>query len=405
MKRIIKVYKYKLKPTVKQKIMLNQAIGCARYIYNWGLALRKTAYEKDKTRLTYIDTAKELTKLKQKEEYKWLRESANESLQQSLRCLDAAFTNFFRDKSIGYPKFKSKKNGKDVVKYINHVYFDFDNWKVKIPKIGWVKLLKNKSFDQSIWTTKTLTVTRDRCGDYWCTIVCHADIEDEPKTKVSPQTTVGIDVGIKTFAILSDGTQIENPKFTKHAARKLAILQRKFARTKKDSKRHEVMRLKIARYHRRVANRRNNFLHKLTTSLIQNYNTICIENLKIRNMVKNHRLAGFIQDASWYEFKRQLLYKADWYGKNVLQVDTFYPSSKICSKCGYKNDELKLSDRVWICPECGMVLDRDLNAAENIKKECLTNYKAPSASGVLGGEGNDISHPAKRQNCKPCETQ
>jgi len=197
------------------------------------------------------------------------------------------------------------------------------------------------------------------------------EVEDRPKAKVKSETAVGIDVGIKSFATLSDGRKIDNPKFSKQGKQRLARLQRHFAKTEKDSKRHETLRRKIAKLHRKTANKRYDFLQKLTTELIRNYDTICLENLKVENMMKNHHLAGAIQDASWSEFKRQLLYKAEWQGKNILQVDTFFPSSKTCGHCGHKNNDLKLSDREWICPHCGQLLDRDLNAALNIKNECI----------------------------------
>jgi len=402
-KHIVKAYKYKLRPTVKQRNKLNQAIGCARFIYNWGLSVRKDAYERDKSKVTYVDTAKMLTSLKQQEEYKWLKDAAVESLQQSLRCLDAAFKNFFRDKSVGYPKFKSKRKSRESVKYVNRVHFDFSAWRVQIPKIGKVKLCKNRAFDQGVWKAKTLTVHKDKCGGYWCTVVVHGDIEERPKTKVEPQSAVGIDVGIKAFATLSDGSAIENPKFLRRHERKLARLQRHFSKTQKDSNRREAMRLKIARLQRKIANKRYDFLQKATTALIGTYDTICLESLKVGNMMKNHHLAKSIQDASWCEFKRQLIYKADWHGKNVLQVDAFFPSSKTCGCCGYKNDSLKLSDRFWACPQCGKTLDRDLNAALNIRNECLKNHKRPSVSGCKDVEGKADGLPVNRQDSKPCE--
>lgn len=365
-----RTFKYKLKPTVKQQQQLSQTFGCARFIYNWGLEKKTKAWTNEHKTLSYFELAKELTLLKQNEEYQWLKDVPNECLQQSLRNLDNAYTQFFKAHK-GFPKFKSKKRSKDSAKYLNAVYFDFDNWKVRIPKCGWVKLCKNKPFDTTSMKQGTLTVTRDKCGEYWCTIVVEDNEPTKLKAKVSDETAVGIDLGIKQFAILSDGTKFDNPKYYEQAERKLKVLQRKFARTKKDSKRHEAARLKVARQYRKVVNKRLDFLHKLSTYLTEHYDTICLENLNVEGMMKNHHLAKSIQSASWSEFVRQLNYKAEWNGKNVVYIGRFEPSSKTCSECGYVNKELKLSDREWVCPQCGAELDRDVNAAINIKRFAL----------------------------------
>ena len=307
-----------------------------------------------------------LTTLKKTEECIWLNEAPNESLQQSLRCLDNAFTNFFR-KNGKYPRFKSKKYTKDSAKFISSVHFDFENWKVKLPKLGWIKLCKNRTFDQSTCKQGTCTVSRDHCGTYWCVITVD-DLQPKPtKTKLVKDNAVGIDLGIKDYAILSDGTKYSNPKHLEKAQRKLAHLQRDFARTKKGSKNHEKMRIKVAKCYRSIANQRNDFLHKLSTHLVRNYDVICLEDLNVKGMEQNHRLAKAIQGAAWSEFVRQLEYKSEWNGKNVLFIGRFEPSSKLCHKCGYINRDLKLSDREWICPVCGERLDRDVNAAINIK--------------------------------------
>jgi putative transposase len=365
-----RTFKYKLKPTVKQQQQLSQTFGCARFIYNWGLEKKTKAWTNEHKTLSYFELAKELTLLKQNEEYQWLKDVPNECLQQSLRNLDNAYTQFFKAHK-GFPKFKSKKRSKNSAKYLNAVYFDFDNWKVRIPKCGWVKLRKNKPFDTTSTKQGTLTVTRDKCGEYWCTIVVEDNEPTKLKAKVSDETAVGIDLGIKQFAILSDGTKFDNPKYYEQAQRKLRVLQRKFARTKKGSKRHEAAKLKVARQYRKVVNKRLDFLHKLSTYLTEHYDTICLENLNVEGMMKNHHLAKSIQSASWSEFVRQLNYKAEWNGKNVVYIGRFEPSSKTCSECGYVNKELKLSDREWVCPQCGAELDRDVNAAINIKRFAL----------------------------------
>lgn len=365
-----RAYKYKIKPTYKQQHQLLQTFGCARFIYNWGLDKKTKAWTNEHKTITYFELAKELTALKNTEECKWLKDVPNECLQQSLRNLDNAYTQFFKAKK-GFPKFKSKRKSKDCSKYLNAVKFDFESWKVRIPKCGWVKLCHNKSFDLSISKIGTLTVSRDKCGEYWCTIVVEDSTPQKSKAKISEDTSVGIDLGIKDYAILSDGTKYSNPKYYEQCKTRLALLQQRFARTQKGSNRHNVMRLKVAKQYRKITNMRNDFLHKLTTDLVRRYDTICLENLNIEGMMKNHNLAMAIQSASWGEFVRQIKYKSDWFGKNVIFIGRFEPSSKTCSKCGYVNRDLMLKDREWVCPICGEHHDRDVNAAINIKKFAL----------------------------------
>ena len=380
-----RAYKYKIKPTMKQQRQLLQAFGCARFIYNWGLDKKTKAWTNEHKSISYFELAKELTQLKQTEEYKWLKEVSSESLQQSLRNLDNAYTQFFKAKK-GFPKFKSKKHSKDCVKFIMNVGFDFDNWRAKVPKCGWIKLCKNKSFDLSNSKIGTLTVSRDKCGDYWCSIVVEDNKPQKSKAKISEGTSVGVDLGIKDYAILSDGTKYSNPKYYENDRLKLKVLQQKFARTQKGSNRHQVMRLKVARQYRKITNSRIDFLHKLSTDIIRRYDTICLENLNVEGMMKNHNLAMAIQSASWSEFVRQLKYKAEWEGKNIVFIGRFEPSSKTCSKCGYVKRDLKLSDREWICPICGEYHDRDVNAAVNIKRFALN----PQALVAIEDKVNEV---------------
>lgn len=376
-----RAYKYKMNPTFKQQECINKAFGCCRFIYNWGLDKKIQSYKQTKKTIGYVELAHELTKLKNDGEHEWLKEVNNTSLQQSLRNLDAAFVRFFREKK-GFPKFKSKKKNIESAKYINSVHFDFDNWKVKIPKIGWVNLCKNKTFDLSM-KYGTLTVSKDKCGDYWCSIVVY-DVEEKPKTKVSIDNSVGIDLGIKDYAILSDGTKYGNPKYLEKGQKRLKRLQQRFSRTQKKSKRHEALRLKVARCHRDIANRRNDFLHKLSTWLVKYYDTICLEDLNVEGMMKNHHLSNSIQSAAWSEFVRQLKYKCEWNGKNVIFIGRFEPSSKTCSKCGYVKSDLKLSEREWVCPKCGEKHDRDVNAAINIRDFAFHKQN------LIGIENNEL---------------
>ena len=382
-----RAYKYKMKPTFKQQECLNKAFGCCRFIYNWGLDKKIQSYKQEKKTIGYVELAHELTKLKNDGEHEWLKDVNTTSLQQSLRNLDAAFVRFFREKK-GFPKFKSKKKNIESAKYINAVHFDFDNWKVKIPKIGWVKLCKNKTFDLSM-KYGTLTVSKDKCGDYWCSIVVY-DVEEKPKTKVSIDKSVGIDLGIKDYTILSDGTKYGNPKFLEKGQKKLKTLQQRFARAQKKTNRHESLRLKVAKCHRDIANKRNDFLHKLSTLLVKYYDTICLEDLNVEGMMKNKHLSNSIQSAAWSEFVRQLKYKSDWYGKNVIFIGRFEPSSKTCSKCGYVKSDLQLSDREWVCPKCGKKHDRDVNAAINIRDFAFHKQN------LIGIENNELKPVGKR---------
>lgn len=365
-----RAYKYKLKPTYKQKSQLQKAFGSYRFVYNWGLNEKIKAWTNEHKNLTYFDLAKKLSVLKKTNEYKWLNDVSAESLQQSLRNLDNAYTNFFKAKK-GFPKFKSKKNHNESVKYVYVSKIDFNNWKIKIPKCKWVKICKNKKFDTNGINLLSLTVTKDKCGEYWCSILVEDNNPLKSKAKILEETAIGIDLGIRDYAILSDGTKFSNPKYLEKHQKKLSSMSRKFSKTIKGSKRREIMRLKIAKQYRNITNMRKNFIHNITAYLIKNYDTICLENLNIEGMIKNHHLANSIHSASWGEFIKQLKYKAELNGKNIVFIGRFEPSSKTCNKCGYINKELKLNDRKWICPICGEHHDRDINAAINIKKFAL----------------------------------
>lgn len=364
---MLKAYKYKLMPNREQRETLSKYFGCVRFIYNWGLEKKMKTHKECGKSIGYVQLARELTLLKQQEEFEWLKECSSESLQQSLRNLDAAFSNFFK-KNAKYPKFKSKKNSRDSVKFISHVHFDFRDWTVKLPKIGKVDLCKNRTFNQAPCKQGTCTVSRDHCGTYWCVVVID-DLQEIPlKTEIRKDNSVGIDLGIKDYAILSDGRKFSNPKHLENTKKKLAHLQKVFARKTKGSNNHEKLRIKVAKCYRDITNKRNDFLHKLSSYLVNNYKTICLEDLNVKGMVQNHHLARAIQDASWSEFVRQLQYKSDWNGVNTIYIGRFEPSSKTCHNCGYVNHDLKLSDRKWVCPQCGEHLDRDINAAINIKE-------------------------------------
>ena len=261
---MIKAYKYKLIPNQEQMETLSKYFGCVRFIYNWGLNRKIETHKENGKSIGYVQLAKELTLLKQQKEFEWLNECSSTSLQQSLRNLETAFSNFFK-KNAKYPKFKSKKYSRDSVKLIQKVQFDFVNWTVKLPKIGKINLCKNRTFNQATCKQGTTTVSRDHCGTYWC-VVTVDDLKEIPsKAEIRKDSSVGIDLGIKYYAILSDGRKFSNPKYLENAKKRLAHLQKVLSRKEKGSKNYEKMRIKVAKCHRKIANKRNDYLHNLSS--------------------------------------------------------------------------------------------------------------------------------------------
>ena len=364
---MFKAYKYKLIPNQEQMETLSKYFGSVRFVYNWGLNKKIETHKECGNSISYVQLSSELTLLKKQEEFEWLNECPRDTLEQSLRNLEAAFSNFFK-KNAKYPKFKSKKHSRCSVKFMQHIHFDFVNWTVKLPKIGKIYLCKSRTFNQTKNKIFNCTVSRDHCGTYWCVVTVDDFQEIPSKAEIRKDNSVGIDLGIKDYAILSDGRKFSNPKHLENTKNKLAHLQKVFARKEKGSKNYEKMRIKVAKCHRKIANKRNDYLHNLSSYLVNNYKTICLEDLNIKGMQKNHHLARAIQDASWGEFTRQLQYKSDWNGDNIIYIGRFEPSSKTCSVCGYVNHDLKLYNRKWTCPQCCTKHDRDINAAINIKE-------------------------------------
>lgn len=359
-----KAYKYRIYPNKSQEELILKHIGCCRYIYNYGLEKKIKVYQESKQGISRFDLQSDLVVLKKQQETSWLKEANSLSLQASLANLDVAFTRFFKEKK-GFPKFKSKKVGNQSFQVVQNTKVDFDKNKVFLPKFkSGIKCIFHRKFDGEI---KTSTISKTPSGKYFISILVKLNDDNPNKVPIDENQAVGIDLGIKTFATLSDGTEIQNPKNLKKSMKRLKRLQKDVSRKQKESNNRKKSVKLLAIQHEKISNRRNDFLHKTSKSLIDSYDTICLETLSAKNMMQNHRLAQALSDIAIGTFTSYIDYKAEWYGKNIIRIGRFEPSSKMC-ECGNIYRDLKLSDRVWKCPSCGRTNQRDLLAANNIKK-------------------------------------
>jgi putative transposase len=399
---------YRIYPTEEQKKALEQHFGACRFIYNRFLHIRQTMYDKFKISInrSYLD--EQLPRYK--EMYPWMKEVNSQSLQQANKNLDIAYTNFFEGRT-GYPTRKTKRFNNSF-QVTQRYKINLTTSEIYLPNVGWVKVRMHRNLfteefieknitktivngqviihkDQNSDFFRTVTVSRTPTRKYHISILTEDNVECPQPQQYTQATTIGVDVGIKTYASLSNGEKIDNPKFLKASLKRLECLQRRVSRKHKGSKNRRKAVQKLAKCHEKVSNQRNDFQHKVSNKLISENQAVAVETLNIQGMIKNHKLAQVIADASWSSFVLKLEYKAKQVGKTVLKIGMFEPSSKNCHICGYHNAELTLKDREWLCPECSTIHDRDTNAAINIKKFAISAYQitagtAGRACGVVG---------------------
>ena len=377
MVKIYKTYKYRMYPNKEQESVLARYFGSVRFVYNHFLAERKRQYDECGESDNYYTQAKTLTLLKKQADFAWLKEISAQALQFSLRCLETAYTNFFSGRAKR-PRFKAKKHGGSFT--ISQYCFIKDG-KIYIPKFKQgIKIKEHRAFQGNV---RNMTISVTPSGKYYVSIL--SEVNHKPSRKTNKK--VGIDLGIKDFIVTSDGVRYSSNKFIKHYTKKLAKAQKYLSKKFKGSGEWHRMRLRVARIQEKIHNCRMDKLHKISTDLVGNYDVICCEDLNVKGMQRNHRLAQSIADASWYTFLNLLSYKCARDCKQLVKIDRFYPSSKTCSYCGYVKKDLPLKDRKWKCPHCGHMIDRDLNAATNILNEGIRNI---SAGTVDYTEGADV---------------
>ncbi len=386
---VLRAYKYRLMPTGRQKELINKHIGSCRFVYNLSLEVKNYAYITQRKNLSCFDLISQLPELKK--ECDWLKEIDSQALQQSIINLDKAFTQFF--KGYGeFPKFKNKYTTQSFRNpHGNKV--EIKDGKIFQPKFKeGIKIIIDREFKGEI---KNTTISRTPTGKYFVSVLVD-NKKNNPKSKpIKEQTAIGIDLGIKDFIVTSDGLKVNNPKHLQKSLVHLKYLSRQHSKKVKGSNNRKKSQLNLALCHEKIVNQRKDFLHKLSTQLIKSHDTLCFESLQIENMVKNHKLAQAIQSSGWGMFVEMCKYKAEWNGKNILQIPTFEPSTKICSTCGHTNHTLTLADREWLCANCSTLHDRDVNAAINIK-----NYSLKNCGGARRGKSAELPTLAGALNQK-----
>lgn len=363
---MLRAYKYRIYPTDEQKVLFAKTFGCCRFVYNWALNLKIEAYKLEKKSVAYKEVQNRMVN-ELKKENQWLTEVNSQALLNSIRNLDTAYKNFFRDThAVGFPRFKSRKN-RQSFQCPQHCSVDFGKGTVSIPKAKDIPAVLHRKFKG---TVKTVTVSMTPSGKYFASVLVDTAIQELPASAMQGDTALGIDLGIKSLAVCSDGRTFDNPKNLQHSLDRLALLQKRLSRKKKGSANRNKARILVARLQEHIANCRKDNLHKITHVLTHDsqVRTLCMENLNVKGMQSNHHLAQAVGDASFGMFLTMLEYKCRWYGVNLIKIDRFAPSSKTCGQCGYVYKGLKLSERSWTCPECGTHHDRDFNAACNIKE-------------------------------------
>jgi putative transposase len=392
---ILRAYKYRIYPTKEQEVFLVKHFGCSRWVYNYALDKKIKTYQTTKKSLSRFTIQKDLPELKKAEETKWLKEVNSQSLQASLENLDKAFTKFFRDKK-GFPKFKSKHNNRQSFSVPQNGIVDFETNTISLPKF--TKPIKCKLHRRFEGKSKTVTISKTPTGKYFVSVLVEVNEEIPELKPIDENKAIGIDLGIKTFAVLSNGEEIQNPKHLRSALKRLKRQQRRVSKKVKGSNNRIKAVKRLAELHEKVSNKRNDFLHKTTSKLVSDHDTICLETLKASNMVKNHRLAQALSDISIGRFNEILEYKARWNGVNILRIGQFEPSSRMCT-CGVVNKELKLSDREWVCQSCGEMHDRDQLAANNVKRFAFVKNNTGGTPGfqACGDEGLPLSEKQEAQ--------
>ena len=366
---MLKAYKYRIFPNETQKGQLQRFFGVSRLVYNFGLETKTTAYASNKKSISKYDLIKQLPELKK--EFDFIKECPSQVLQHSLINLDTAYQNFFKGKGQ-FPKFKNKYS-KQSITFPQGYKVLFDEGVIRLPKLKDISIDYHRKFEGK---TKRVTLSKTVTNKYFVSILVDTELELPKKKPIKLSTSVGVDFGIKDLAITSDGVFYANKRFFKSQQKRLRVEQRSLARKQKDSKNREKQRIKVALLQEKIRNQRTDYLHKISTELIRKYDTIALEDLAVRNMVKNRCLSKAISDMGWRQLRTMLEYKAAWYGKNIVIIGRFAPSSKICSNCGNRKSDLKLSDRIYNCDKCGFSEDRDLNAAQNIKNFGVRNNPA-----------------------------